>query len=472
MSGEAIALLLSSLAASPAKPPYAATIELSEHQTRVVNIGKPSRSTLTELTDLLGHPATRALVSSQIVLNEDGDFQLNLSTDSTVGFAAVGQPRSRIFVRVRPKVPTHRLLELAQIAGRLPPWKNAVDIGEDDISVLLLWTLNAFADSLNAVLALGGVRSTHETRVAELRGKVRGKLLIPAFAANLSRGRPDRLPCRFASLDADNEPNRLLRWAIHLAHRLCGELPEASTLGHTFRQLETRFSGVSLARPSYSSIQNGLSLPPNLRHYQPCISVARMLLKGAYLDAKAGSAAATCVALDMNELYEAAFSALIKECAPSVVAKPKWSLDIRASGDGLLVKKLGLRPDIFIPGEIGKSAVLVDTKWKQALAKYSTDLLDLDGSEKLLVRPKTSDVYQATTYAVDLLRRGQTGTNCVTALVYPSLGEAPDLSHKISLGSHTIMVRFLGWDVTRPPRESIADVWATLDAARLVSAEA
>jgi hypothetical protein len=472
MSGDAIALLLSSHAAAPAEAPYSATIELSEHQARVVNIGKPSGSTLAELTELLGHPATRALVSSQIVLTEDGDFQLNLSTDSTVGFAAVGQPRSRIFVRVRPKVPTQRLLELAQIAGRLPPWKNAVDIGEDDVSVLLLWTLSAFADSLNNVLAMGGVRSTHERRVAELRGKVRGKLLIPAFAANLSRGRPDRLPCRFASLDADNEPNRLLRWAIHVAQKLCGELPGASALGHTFRQHEARFSAVSLVRPSTSAIQNGMSLPPNLRHYQPCIAVARMLLKGAYLDAKAGSAAATCVALDMNELYEAAFSVLIKECAPSVVAKPKWSLDLRTSGDGVLVKQLGLRPDIFVPGEIGKSAVLIDTKWKHALAKYPSDVLELDGSEKLLVRPKTSDVYQATTYAIDLLRRGSTDTNCVTALVYPALGEAPDLSHEILLGSHSIMVRFLGWDVTRPPRESIADVWARLDAARFISAEA
>lgn len=459
-------------AAVPGEPPYAALVDVPEHFSASYKLrADASTDSVRELAAVFEEPSIKALVTASLIVRRDGSVWLTISTSSRVGFASAERAGAKLFVRVRPKVPTERLLELAAIAERLPPWNEEVTIGTDDVSVLIAWMLHSFASSLEKLARVGGFRPTHERVSDTLQGRVRGKLVLPRFAANLARGRPDRLPCEYSALRLDNEANRILRWALHVASALTKELPELAHMELRWRRLERHLEGVSLVRPSTAIVERGPLLPPNLRHYADCMQLARMLLKGAYLDARAGAAAAACVALDMNDLYETCFWKLIKFCEGSAVRKPTWHLKFNTAESGALVKRLSMEPDIFVPETEVSRAVIIDTKWKHSISHVGADDFRFPGVERVLVRPRTSDIYQASTYALDFLRRGSLHDSCLTVLAYPCLSDVPDYAHRIQVGGTTIEIRIIGWNVSKPLCTSIQETWGRLDSERARLAE-
>jgi hypothetical protein len=123
---------------------YDAMLALSEHQSLTVSLDKlPSQDEAAALAGLFG-AANQKLVSLSI--RQDGDQSpcLRISASSLVGFTSLRDGPRRVFLRVRPKVATRRLLELATMAGMLPRWRPAgVDLAAQDGSGLVEWTLRA-----------------------------------------------------------------------------------------------------------------------------------------------------------------------------------------------------------------------------------------------------------------------------------------------------------------------------------------
>lgn len=452
-------------AASAAGPPYAGAIYLREHQARSYRL--PRDLAFGELDELLEflRPATQSklLTAARIEVVPGIGPHLYLSTTSFVGFAACGQDNDRIFVRILPKVGPMQMLALAIAAGRLPKWRADVPIEPDDSSTLIEWTVRAFISALEKLIRAGGVRSTHERIRATLRSRVRGKLLIPQFVNSLARGRPDHVPCEFSMLQVDNAPNRVLRWTIRVALQLLDILENSAALKVTLRRLEHYFD-VPLAPPNLHTLS--LSLPPNLRHYAPALDLAVALLKGMNVSVNPGAASAPSVSLDMNDLYEDAFFKLSKELRPSLEKKPNWAFVLRQFGSNNPVKTLRLQPDIYMRQDSQGCAVVVDTKWKDIFSTKSELQLQVWNDDQMLVRPRTSDLYQLLSYGAEVTRRGRSASRCLCAIVYPCLGEQSPVFHDLEIGDVRITIVLLGWNLETDIAVSASKIWTKVDVMR------
>ncbi len=362
------------------------------------------------------------------------------------------------------------MLELAVAAERLPEWRPEVQIEHDDNSSLVEWTIRAFVSSIEKLLLTGGIRSTHERIREELRSRVRGKVLISRFMNSLARGRADRVPCEFSMLQVNNAPNRALRWTIRVAIQIVGAMPNKDALKASLRRLDHYFTDVPIESHGGSLRSLSFSLPPNMRHYSAALNLASAVLRGVNLSANPGSASAPSVAMDMNELYEDAFYKISKTIRPAIEKKPVWAMGLLQSPTKNLIKTLRLEPDIYVPPNSVEHGAVVDTKWKGAFGKGDVQG-DAWAPEKMLVRPRTADLYQVISYGVDAIRTGRSPDHCVCAIIYPCLGLVLPVFHNIEIGGTMIIVILLGWDLKTNVLESARNVWAHVDLTRIKSIE-
>lgn len=455
-------------------------LDLPEHATIAIGLMRAeSDQALSDVAEALSAGIAKGLVAVSVRTDATGAATLVITTNSTVGFAS-SRPRSAggIFLRVRPKVGTRRMLELAALAGLLPDWTpGEAFISETLEDALVEWTLQAYAQALNHLLAAGGLRNTHERIQRQLNGRLRGRLLVGPWLSNVARGAPQHIPAEFPSLERDNEPNRLLRWAIHLGVLAARQLANGNSLAEQLRRIERHFGGVSVVRPQVPLLDLR-SLPPNHRHYRESLKLARYVVENIHLGPEAGDHQGTAIALDMNQVYERAFFQGLRKIEPKAVRQEVWPValtSLDSGSSGAQVKKVTrMIPDVYVTGDVesGRMPVLIDTKWKKVILQeqevaQAEDLLDPAKSSLVRVRPE--DLYQATAYALEALQRSQTSGHsnegCVTALVYPTLDDAPSLGREVKLGASRIVVRLVGWNVAQDVQSGIETVWRGLQAA-------
>lgn len=436
---------------------YSAVVDLSEHQSSAFDL--PADLSAREIADLyalLAAQSLQDLLTVSVVHRADGRPQLRIGTDCRIGFGSARCGFDRLFVRVRPKIDARRFLELAFIAGALPKFDLETEVSDADFSDVLRWMLELFVRSLEEMLGTGGLRPTHERVERVLRNRVRGKLLIPAFMANLAKGRPDRIPCQFSALVFDNPANRLLKWALAAVGKMARELDEDALVDARVTSLERHFREVPLVRPSRATLERDIILPPNQRHYADVVRISKMLLLGFHIDSSPGATPSISLSVNMYNIFERAFWILFKRHSTAAQAKPSWNLDF-AAVDGAPGLSVRFEPDIYVRSSMGRAPLVVDTKWKSAVQPYQTESL---------IRPSTSDIYQVATYASSVLRDQSTIKRCFAALMYPSLVDCTTLEHRIAIADCETIVIVMGWNLARPPREAVADIWTYLDGLR------
>ncbi|WP_287805525.1 hypothetical protein [Diaphorobacter sp.] len=455
-------------------------LDLTEHETIAINLKRAeSDEVLSEIAEALSAGIAKGLVSVAVRTDAAGAVKLVITTNSTVGFASSG-PRSAdgIFVRVRPKVGTRRMLELAALAGMLPNWTpGEAFLSETPEDALVEWTLRAYAQSLNYLLAAGGLRNTHERIRRQLNGRLRGRLLVGPWLRNVARGAPHHIPAEYPSLQRDNASNRLLRWALHLGILAARRLTNGKAVTEQLRRIERHFGSVSVVCPK-GPLLDLRSLPPNHRHYSEALKLAHYVVENIHLGGEAGDHQGTAIALDMNQVYERAFFQGLRMIEPMAVRQEAWTVTLTsldAGSPGNHVKRLTrMIPDVYVSGDVGsgRMPVLIDTKWKKVIWQEQEvgEADDLLGPAKSsLVRVRPEDLYQATAYALEALQRSQASSQlhegCVTALVYPSLDDTPSLGREVKLGGSRIVVRLVGWNVSHDIRSGIETVWRELQAA-------
>jgi 5-methylcytosine-specific restriction endonuclease McrBC regulatory subunit McrC len=455
-----------------APDPYDGLLELSEHETRTFAVVGLDQGDVVPSVHALFEPAVREnLLSVAFRMDPTGTHLLSIKAGSTVGFTSLTTPAGkRLFVRIRPKVSTPRVLELTQLSGKLPRWRRGdVQVAAEEEAPVIEWTLRAFEDAVQQLLAQGGLRSSHERVRADLRNRLRGRVLVARLASNLARGRPDLVPCEFPSLEVDNAPNRFLRWALRVAV-VASEAAGLASLVRRFRIMDTHFAAVTLAEPRTGAITTE-TLPANMRHYKEALDLASFVVENIHLAGSPGHSPAVTVAVDMDRVFESAFFRGIRALEASAQPQTIWEMPLtigEGGTGGSVARRARMKPDVWIPGTRGRLPIVADTKWKDVLADVATDDLLLGEDETRTIRLRNPDLYQIVTYAFECIRRvGRPNerAGCVAALVYPSLEDVPEFGTILNLGGARVDVRFLAWNLSKPATEGVRDVWTRLAAA-------
>lgn len=453
--------------ATPAQEPYSASIELREHQTyeRFVPASYDD-AIFSQIFTSFDAAVKQGLVELEMALARAGGFHLKLRTASIVGHSVVSDNDKRIFLAVRPKVPAARILQLALAAENLPSWKADLTTGADTDESTIEWTIAAFIAAVQDLLSTGGVRSSHERVKDELQARVRGRLLTVPYVRNVALGKPDKVPCEFGALHMDNVANRLIRWSLHVCALIARELPKAEQTLAKLRRLDLSFSGAPLVIMAPRDLANVISLPAGFRHYRAALSWAHVILRRFSLDARMGSYSAPSVSLDMNKLYEAAFYNLLRKHAPSAERQVNWPVNFTTNDESVSRRAL-YKPDVFIPASAGRSAVVLDTKWKKTKPKLldgAPDDVAFAAQATQLVPIDTGDLYQLTSYVLEAMAK-EAG-RCVGMLVYPTLGRVDTWTRSVAIGPKVVAIHLVGWDVSVAPQDGVEKVWQHIDSNR------
>lgn len=472
ISSAAETLIQIGLVISDSSPQF--FLEFNEHESRACVLPQRGGDTVFEdILDLLSDVIRSGMLVVEAQRNGGGINLLVVQSSSVVGFAtSLSTAGERVFVRVSPKVGTACMLELAVLAEMLPNWKlGGADISPSIEEALLEWTLGAFDEGLRRLLLNGGLRNTHERIRAELRNRMRGRLLPGLWLRNVAKGKPNLIPAEFPSLEFDNPANRLLRWATQVGIVIAQSMPRTIGIAERLRQKDRQFAGVTLAKPR-APILNIDGLPSNLRHYAESLSLARHVIDSVRLGIRPGEVEAMSIAMDMNDIYERAFFNGLMTHQPAASRHESWkihySTDIPAE-KGMRSRSTEMIPDVWIQGTCARLPIVVDTKWKNLLFKRGlVDLGELvSAQETRTIKLRPEDLYQATAYAIEALQRrlaeGHQCDGCVAALVYPTTRDIPDYGREIQLGPFKIFIRIIAWNVTAAPLIEIGKIWERLD---------
>lgn len=456
--------------------PYFAALTFDEHGDYTANlpISVQSEGLVGELYNLFRSATSAGLLALSVEQRASGALNVRITCDSRVGFCSGDDAQGRrYFIRVRPKVAPEVMLELGHLAEVVPPIHDGdVSLNQGAESTLVEWTLRAFHRALVGLLNGGGLRSSHETVDAELQNKLRGRLRLPRYVTNLAKGRFDRLPVTYPSLELDNSFNRQLLSVIRLAGVLSRIHPDTLDLVDRFQAAERRFVGVSTAPPTKASRIWPASLPRPLQHYRAALQFGQMVLEQSSYDAQQGPLRASAVTMDMNTVYERAFFRGLHALVPSARFQEEWQVQFReAARPGELEAEpvhrrstsLSYIPDILIPPTAELKTIIMDTKWKRDLARLGETRRPETGPPSSKA-PNTEDVFQVTAYAIEALRRfdGREPHGCVAVLVYPTVQREASWITEYMTGDRTITVVATGWHLSMPVRASIEELWATV----------
>ncbi|WP_162349374.1 5-methylcytosine restriction system specificity protein McrC [Pseudoxanthomonas gei] len=464
--------LLTALGASEKDGEKGIVLELVEHETRSIPIENESAlSDLQSVSQALSSALVADLLRLDIRKDATGATKLVIKTSSNVGFVSINAADgTRCLVRVVPKVGTARMLELGALAGMLPRWSlGGAYVAESLEESLLEWTIAAYEETLRRFLALGGLRNTHQRLTADLKNRVKGRLLVGPWLRNVAKGRPHVVPCQFPSLELDNPLNRVLRWANHVGIFAAHTLKNGNVLAERLRVLDTQFHAVKLQRPDLSaSTRNRLA--GNQRHYADALKLAEMVISSVHVGSKSGDIRSIAITLDMNKVYELAFFNALRSIKPDASRHEEWIITLSTPKDcppdRRLIRSTRMIPDVWVPGDETRYPVVIDTKWKRLLygSSEADDLVSITDTRTVRLRPE--DMYQATAYGLEVIHRARANRKpvlgCVTALVYPALQSVPDLSRTIEVSESQVIVTLLAWNLEAPVIAEVGSIWNRL----------
>jgi 5-methylcytosine-specific restriction enzyme subunit McrC len=212
-----------------------------------------------------------------------------------------------------------------------------------------------------------GLLHGYRTHEAELNG-VRGRILLEQQVRRLGQTPP--VAVRYDTLTADIPENRLLKAALL---RLCGlALRSVSVMRQVRHLLE--------ALREVSPLDEREALPavrftPLNERYRRAIDLARLILRGASLDARLGAVPAVACLFDMDRVFEEFVAVALREA----LGLTEWAFPRAAAGRRLALDRVGalpLQPDLSW-WDGGRCAFVGDVKYKRTTAGEHADLYQL-----------------------------------------------------------------------------------------------
>lgn len=297
--------------------------------------------------------------------------------------------------------------------------------------------IRIFADRLLAE-ARRGLPSRYNPREDDLPA-LRGRLDV-ARQFTINAVRPDRLSCRYDSLEADTPLMRVMKACTIMLHR-------HARLYETQRRLaELRFLMADVPDVQPSRLPwDRVVIDRRNRRWRSLFAMAKLFLKRDWQATHHQTTASDGITLlfPMNDLFEAYVAAglrkQLREPGIEVVAQGglEYCLGHWREGEHCHPSLFQTRPDIILRDRsTGRARVIIDTKWK----KLASDPFDRKRGVK------QGDVYQLMAYA-RLYRCDR------LMLLYPSVpgaGEQARHDFGLALGRERLAVSTV--DISEPKR--------------------
>lgn len=303
-------------------------------------------------------------------------------------FCGVVQIQQLLQIEVLPKVFPHQtpeqqrttLIEMLDTAGDVEGLLTQQASLDTRSHRLLDVFIRHFLKLLEAQLQQGLLRDYQD--VEDNLNQVRGRIdLIRQQRENLFK--PQRIACRFNELVVDTPVNRLLHSAL-----LCMmSLATSPVLRQRINSMRMRFSGVGVIHKG-EQLPRAEDLNRMQRRYAKVVELARLLIQGHYLDARAGQQSVYSLLFDMNQLFEHFVATKLRPFARRSGLRlmeqgPRRYLGSESTGQ----QRLQMRPDITLLDNMKSPVSILDAKWK---------LLE---SNNPLASLAPADMYQLSTYA-------------------------------------------------------------------------
>ncbi|WP_378148769.1 McrC family protein [Cnuibacter sp. UC19_7] len=321
-------------------------------------------------------------------------------------------------VDIRPKLPISRLFFLFGYAPRRRLWL-AEETLLDSAPDLLAAIATAFLRQLGVAVERGllqGYRERHDSDTV-----VRGRIdFVEQFKRRPGLASP--LELRFDEFTVDIDENRVLAAALERLLRL--PLLDAA-LRRTLLHFRSLFAEVE-------ALPRGLPLPRTRddhrsEHYQPALSLARLILSNASLEHRAGGHRASAFLVDVAQVFEDFVSVALRDSLERSGGRALSQRSDRLDTLGHTV----VRPDIVWQRHERIEAV-IDAKYKAVRSAGYPN----------------ADIYQMVTYCTRYgLRDGH--------LIYASGEETPQ---KVSIVGAPITVHCHALELAGSPAEILASV--------------
>jgi 5-methylcytosine-specific restriction enzyme subunit McrC len=241
-------------------------------------------------------------------------------------------------------VPVSNLFYMLAVAWGLESPFREEEVNVDRIEELLEFVVAHFADLVERRIGRGLYRTyvEQEANLATVRGRI-------AVAEDLRHNfvLRHRTFCRYTEFTWDVPENQVVRQVVHLVSGWVG-LP---ALRLRLRRLDAQLAEVTPTTLPATAIDSFTYHRLN-DDYQPIHQLCRLFLEGASLAEDAGPFTFRAFLIDMNRLFEAFVTQVLRERAPRTSAvRAQESLNLGHD------KKVPMRPDLVI--DIGRQVALV-----------------------------------------------------------------------------------------------------------------
>ncbi len=317
--------------------------------------------------------------------------------------------------------------------------------------------IRIFADRLLAEARRGLPRRYNacEDDLPALRGRLD---VMRQFTINAIR--PDRLSCRFDSLEADTPLMRVMKACTVMLHR------HARHYETQRRLAELRFLMADVPDMAVKNLPwNRVVIDRSNRRWRSLLAMARLFLRREWQTTHHQDTAADGITLlfPMNDLFEAYVAAglrkAMREPGIEVVAQGglEYCLGHWREGEDCRPSLFQTKPDILLrERSSGRVRAIIDTKWK----KLSADPFDRKRGVK------QSDVYQLMAYA-RIYRCDR------LMLLYPSVpGTVKQVRHEFGMAQGSERLAVSTVDISDPKRfaqELVAIASAEMRTAKTVN---
>ncbi len=255
------------------------TIQLTEYETTEVTLHPDEARRL----------QTAAKGVLELGLPNKGNYPVTAS--NFVGTIVLGDKK----ILIRPKINLKNLFLMLEVGLNEKAWRQQAFAYEASADLLPAFAA-FYARTLETTLARGLLHSyrSQQEKLATLRGQIHFKEIFKQPGMQLP------MPCRFDDHTADILENRYLKAACRRCLNLMGIEPlERRRLLKQVAALEdvanVAVKAADMEQITFNRLNN---------HYQPALSLARLLLDNRSLTDRSGQRQASSFLVDMNRLFE------------------------------------------------------------------------------------------------------------------------------------------------------------------------
>lgn len=327
------------------------------------------------------------------------DHHRHLTAKQVVGVLAAPGASLEILPKVDPATPDEsaasvrsRLIHMLDVAHGLDLSAGGASTLARQNETLLDVLIRLFADRLLAEVRRGLPRryTAREDDLPALRGSLD---VVRQFTVHAVR--PDRLACRFDSLEADTPLMRVMKACVVALARHARHFETQRRLGE-LRHVLADIPDVPVSRLPWGDVR----IDRTSVRWRSLFALAKLLLRRDWQGVHAAASAPEGITLlfPMNTLFEAYVAARLRQALAGsgieVAAQGglAYCLGEWCEGEECRAQVFQTKPDILLRRN-GRVLAIIDTKWK----KLGADLLgDKQGRKQGVSQ---SDVYQLMAYA-------------------------------------------------------------------------